>query len=341
MNSVAKRRKVLLLMVLAAAMVLLLLVPSFAQKVIEPVPYCRLKSIDYRTQTAASGVVYQSDSKAVYLGGVVPTAVLVREGEAVKKGQVIAVIDRAASAAAAGVTVNSSPKPSEELLAAAALYGVSNEQLSDYLPSQETTHNLEEIPTEVLSPMDGVVTALSLREGTLSGGSAPAVLVASGEHWEVRAKVSETAIGQVAVGDDAEVTLSAHPEKIYRGSVSSIAASATRERALTTQSASVEVVIRLEAPDAKLKEEYSASATILGSKIQPMVVLPYQAVQQGADNREYVEVYNRGRVERQEIVTGQELAQGVQVLAGLSESDIVLIAEGETKRRVRLGEEVS
>ena len=58
-------------------------------------------------------------------------------------------------------------------------------------------------------------------------------------------------------------------------------------------------------------------------------MVPFESVRQDKDNVEYVYVYQNGRAVRQDIETGEETSDGVEVLSGLTGGEIVLFNPDE------------
>ncbi|MCI8622323.1 MAG: efflux RND transporter periplasmic adaptor subunit [Provencibacterium sp.] len=328
--------------------------PLAVRAAIPSASYIQAAVRDYAAVISGSGVLEQQGKKQVFLSTpVIAQNILVSPGDEVKEGEPLALIDTELTRSVLSHSVVLQRPASEEtgallelqkLEQAAALYGVSMEEL---LPLLETDTALSEssgsretvvaIPTEILAPMDGVVTDVAIESGVLTQASGAVFTVADRARFGVRMAVGESQIASIALGDTAEITGLAF-DGAYHGVVESIAPAAKRTG--ETAQATVEVQIRVLDPDERLRENYSTSVTITSQTSERMLTLPYEAIRQDADNIEYVFVYENGRAKKQPVTTGKELANCVQIISGLNGSECVLTGEGlQEGKRIRLGEE--
>ena len=128
-----------------------------------------------------------------------------------------------------------------------------------------------------------------------------------------------------------ELTGSAFPGTVYTGTIGQIANSARRQYSGTTQETVVDVTVNLDAPDEGIKAGYSVKAKVVTSEERTVKVLSYEAVAQDADGTEYVYVFRDGVARRCDIRTGEEFGEGVEVLSGLTGSDIILASPAAVK----------
>lgn len=84
----------------------------------------------------------------------------------------------------------------------------------------------------VTAPCDGLVTAVNVVEGGMAAQSGPAVVIAEGGRTRISVQVSEGLLGQLKVGDAAEVTVSAVSSEPFQASIASIAPAADAQTAL-------------------------------------------------------------------------------------------------------------
>ena len=81
---------------------------------------------------------------------------------------------------------------------------------------------------EIRAPFDGVVAQVNIDPGDRSTtGGQPAIKVVDISALHLDAQISDIDIGQVAVGQAAEVRADAQPDTVYKGKVSYIAPTAT------------------------------------------------------------------------------------------------------------------
>jgi HlyD family secretion protein len=85
----------------------------------------------------------------------------------------------------------------------------------------------------------------------------------------------------------------------------------------------VEVTLKIDNPDGELRPGYTARADIKTDETKSIHIVPYSAILQD-DVGEYVYVLFGNTALRRDILTGVELADGAQVLAGLREDDEII-----------------
>lgn len=182
--------------------------------------------------------------------------------------------------------------------------------------------------TLIRAPFDGVVVRRTAQSGENVG---PAGGVATGgslctlidrDSLEMVADVNETNIAKVKVGQKAEVTAEARPDRKYRGQVRQIVPTADRTKGI------VQVKIRLLDPDELLLPEMAARAAFLRDGAEAgaprRVISPRGSVRERG-GRKVVFVLTDGRVRAQPVETGAEGEDGVEILNGLQGGEAVVI----------------
>ncbi len=110
----------------------------------------------------------------------------------------------------------------------------------------------------------------------------------------VQAFVGEKDISKVAVGQEAEITGDAFPDRVYGGVVKTIADTAAKIQVGNTLKTMVQVDIEIPEADGGLKPGFTAQAKIKTAEPSEMTVLPYEAVNQD-EQGEYVFVLESGK----------------------------------------------
>jgi HlyD family secretion protein len=131
-----------------------------------------------------------------------------------------------AQALAAQAKLTQAPRDAQTAAAAA---GVAQAQAALELAQITREH------AEIRAPFDGVVAQVNVDPGDPSTTvGAPAIKVVDISALHLDAQISDIDIGQVTVGQAAEVRADARPETVYRGKVSYIAPTATTTGAIRT-----------------------------------------------------------------------------------------------------------
>lgn len=304
---------------------------------------CRLQGQRYQESFSASGLIESANTREIYLDTpVIAEHIPVAVGERIQKDEVLAFIDtsstKAVLAGSIGVTASSSSGSGQgagvlgELEALARLYGFSQEDLQQVLGSSATRisdvrESVSEtvIPSAILAPMSGIIGEINMKSGVLTQSGRPIVTIIDDSDYIVTVDVNEKNIAGVKIGDSAIVTGSAL-QKSYHGAVTKIHPIAKSSGIGSAKTVTVAVEIRLLDADSDIRPGYSASAQILSGEERTIFTVPYEAVRQDKNNREYVYVYRDSGAKKRYITTGLELYDGTQVLAGLSENELVLLS---------------
>jgi hypothetical protein len=148
--------------------------------------------------------------------------------------------------------------------------------------------------------------------------------------------IPERDISKIKKGQFAEVRGDAFPDKTYTAEIVSIASVAEKVTAGGVSRTVVEVYAEIIGADESLKSGFTARVTIKVGESEEKRLLPYEAVDQD-DNGEFVWVSSDGIAEKRYIITGEELPDGIEVVAGLEETDeIIKLPEG-----VAAGDEIA
>jgi len=256
--------------------------------------------------------------------------VLVKEGEEVKAGQVIATVDtsvlesqlRAARLAADIAYQN------EKL---ARRNHLKSEEISaKKLASEQSREQVRTLATEmeesaIISPIDGNLSKLDVRVGETSAlGKIVAHVVGSGAELLAETKVPESDIAKVSLGMKAKVTFDALSTRdVFSADVIEIDPVAD----ISQDVVSYIVKLRVSGLDARLRESMTANVDIETAKVDGVLVVPSRVLSKEG-GKTFIEL-KRGedRYEKIPVTTGIEGDDGmVEVKSGLNEGDIFVVS---------------
>lgn len=176
--------------------------------------------------------------------------------------------------------------------------------------------------TRITAPISGVVAEVSTREGETVAAAFAApnfVTVIDLERLEVLAYVDETDIGRVFVGQDASFTVDTYPETEFLARVAAIQPRAE------LQGSVVNYLVRLEfeRPDEfVLRPEMTAHVRIVIDEREDALTAPRAAIKR-SNGRQYVLLQRDDLWVEQEVRTGWRSESSVELLAGVSEGDVL------------------
>jgi len=175
------------------------------------------------------------------------------------------------------------------------------------------------------APLSGVVGSVSTREGeTVAAGlSAPTfVTIVDLKRLQLDAYVDEVDIGRVKVGQKGLFSVDAFPDKEFQGRVTAIYPQAVIQNDVVTY----DCIISIDTPyDGLLRPQMTATVTIMVENKENVLVLPVGAVKRRAGQNV---VWRRmgDRIEEASVSTGWQDDTRVEILSGLSEGEVVLLA---------------
>ncbi|MGI8961322.1 MAG: efflux RND transporter periplasmic adaptor subunit [Bryobacteraceae bacterium] len=230
---------------------------------------------------------------------------------------------------------------------------------------------------DAVAPLDGVVTNLPVRVGeTVVPGiqnSAASTLMTIADMSIITAevRVDETDIVSVRLGEPAEVTIDAIPNKIFKGKVIEIGdtaivrssgVAASQSQTSSQEAKDFKVIIALEIPEDLVRPGLSCTAKITTATRSHVLAIPIQALtmrqkgqlEQGKQGKKQtndqmdpaaqkaakeelqgVFVVNGGKAQFRKVDTGITGLTEIEVLSGLKEGDQIVTGSYEVIRTIR------
>ncbi len=275
--------------------------------------------------------------------------ILVKENDTVVAGQTVALLD--------GKDLETQKEQAEFTLNNAKtkynrtsyLYNIgakSKEDLDDAEYNYDTAQSkLEETESDlnetvIVAPMDGIVIGEPITAGTMAvqGNSDPTVImiIADLSKKQITAKVDETDIGSVRVGQKATFTVDAYSGKTFTATVSKISQTdvsnswdtSSGSSASSTSAAVIyySVTLDVDDPDNLLMPSMTARVEIETANKENALSVPLSALKTD-NNGTYVVVVNPdGTTENRYVEVGIYSDDDVEIVSGLSEGEQVSTA---------------
>ncbi len=175
--------------------------------------------------------------------------------------------------------------------------------------------------TRIRTPVDGVVSQVSINIGDLVGPETSICVVSRTDPMVLVAQVDESDIAGVAVGQPVVVTPWGYPDLRLAGVVTQIAQMAVSKSNVT----SLEVDIQVPNNDGRLLWGMNADAEITTQQARDALVLPNTAILQRRGDVAQVQVADGSDTARWDVKVGITDGKLTQILAGLDEGDEVAI----------------
>jgi RND family efflux transporter MFP subunit len=258
--------------------------------------------------------------------------VAVREGEAVKQGDVLVVLDDAPARA-------DIQRAERAVEAAETRVGVARQRaqtddnaLPDVAAAENdavnaraalTTANDRLTATLVLAPLDGLVSGVRVSEGSNYGAGGEIATITGANDLYVTADLDEVDRPLVTEGQEVAVTVTSFPATPLSGRLAALSATSQSRGGSTVYP----VQITIERPAAtplSLLPGMTVDVRIITNARDNILILPSGAIRRAGD-RQYVTVRRGGQDTEVEIRTGARSGGDVEIADGLSEGDVVVL----------------
>src|SRR5262245_21308519 len=325
-------KKTKIILGLGAAVVVVGALTAFIRgkdKDLPRVTTAKVEKLDLVSKVTANGKIQAKrkvDMSALVMGQIVNLAV--KEGDKVKKGQLLLQIDRAQLAAqaqgrAAGLEAMRHDLDAAKSTAAQAKLNYDraqqnfkgsiipeaeyqkakssldtaqatlaateqrmNQTMADLAASRDSLSK-----TTVTAPIEGVVTALPVKEGevtvigTMNNPGTQLLTISDMGEVEAVMMVDETSVPQVKIGQKATLSIDAYPNTKFEGTVTEVGSSPIQKNdpdllTLTANSEAInfKVKIRVENPPATIRPGFSVTADVVTARRDGATAIPIQAL---------------------------------------------------------------
>ncbi len=314
---------------------------------------------DMKSTVSATGTIAPVDSVEVSPKITARiTSVLVKENDEVKAGQVVATLDGKDYEAKMNKAQYEVTNTRSKYNRISYLYSIgakSQEELEDARFNYDTAQsNLVSAQSDVnntiiTAPMDGVVVGEPQTVGSMAvqGNNSPTVImrIADLSSKQILAKVDETDIGSVKVGQEATFTVDSYTGRTFKAKVSKISqtdtgntwnikSSSSGSSSSSSSTASViyyYVTLEVEDPESLLLPAMTARVDITTAARNGVLAVPLSTLKTDSNGSYVVLVRSDGSQENCYVETGIYDDDYVEILSGLEEGAV--IAAGYTAQK--------
>lgn len=308
-----------------------------------------VRRMDLNSTVSATGTIRPIDSVEVSSKITARIkSVLVKENDEVTEGQIVATLDGKDYEAKRDQSQYKVTNTLAKYNRTAYLYSIgakSQEELEDAEYDYDTAKsNLEETESDlnetiITAPMSGVVVGEPKTAGTMAvqGSDNPTVImrIADLSSKQIMAKVDETDIGSVKVGQSATFTVDAYTDKVFTARVSKISQTDTGNTWNTNSSSSSSsssssasviyyyVTLDVDDPESLLLPAMTARVDINTATRDDVLALPISALKTDSSGSYVILVHPDNSQENRYIKTGIYSSEYVEISDGLNEGDRV------------------
>lgn len=265
----------------------------------------------------------------------VVTAVLVREGDRVRAGELVVQLDdrriqaELAEAAARLLDARAQTRRAEALEKDGLISPSEGDTSRASLAMAEARAEVLRTRlsfTRIAAPVDGIVTARRVEVGNLASARSALLDLAAGGGLVLRVPVSERDVVQLKSGDAAEVRVDALPDLVLEASIARIFPAAEATTRLVT------VELAMAAPPPQVRPGFLARARLVLERRPAGFVLPEPVLQRGSEIPDFIWVLEGDVARVRAVEPGERLDGQVVIRKGLSRGDEVVV-EGMTRLR--------
>src|SRR5438132_1686289 len=193
---------------------------------------------------------------------------------------------------------------------------------------------------QLVAPFDGIITARAVDRGALitagsGSASAPLFRIARAERLRIYVRVPQTWVRALTPGGQAQVLVPEFPARTFLGQVVSTAG------ALDQASRTLLTEVQIPNDDGSLLPGMFTNVHFAITHAEPPLWLPATALILGAGGMQVAVVRDDQTVHVQTVEVGHDLGQKVEIVAGLTGTESVIVNGGDGLReglRVRTGE---
>lgn len=193
--------------------------------------------------------------------------------------------------------------------------GISKPQIDRLEKDKKITQNIR-----FYAPQSGVLINLGVREGMYIKPETQILSIANLDTIWLLAEVFERQANWVEVGQSAEAKLPSMPGVIWKGTVEYIYPD------LDPVTRTLRVRIRFDNSKEKLKPNMYSHVTIFTGEKKDVISIPREALIRDAHQERVIKALGGGRFQAQEVVSGMESGDWVEIISGLKESDDIVIS---------------
>ena len=321
---------------------------SAAEKMAQAVETVAVQRMDIKSTVEATGTIRPVDSVEVSSKITARiNSVLVKENDTVTAGQVVATLDGKdyeAKRDQAQYRVTNTRAKYNRMSYLESIGAKSKSDLEDaeynYDTAQSTLEeaNSDASETIITAPISGVVVGEPKTAGTMAvqGSDNPTVImrIADLSKKQIKAKVDETDIGNIRIGQEATFTVDAFTDKKFTARVSKISQTDVTNSWDTSSSASSSssgtsviyyyVTLDVDDPENLLLPAMTARVIINTADRNDALVVPLSTLKTDAAGSYVLVLQEDGSQETRYVETGIYSDEYVEILGGLSEGERVV-----------------
>lgn len=195
-------------------------------------------------------------------------------------------------------------------------------QQDEYAEVQEKLDEFDSVISEntIVAQYNGIVTELPLEPGDVISTGTSLITVYDETDTTITVSIDETDIKSLEEGGNVNISFTAYPDAIFRGTISEIGDAETDSDGNTTRP----VTVSVSGDVSGLYAGMTGDLTFITRETEEVLYVSNRAIFRDG-SRSYVKIRENGTVTEKDVSTGFSDGENVEIKEGLSEGDIVLI----------------
>lgn len=173
--------------------------------------------------------------------------------------------------------------------------------------------------TQLLSPINGIITARNYDSGDMYSGATPIFTVEQIRPVKLIVNVSESLFTKVKKGHEVDVRFDVYGDEIFKGRISLVYP--TIDPATRT----FPVEIRIQNSEERVRPGMFARVTMNFGSIRRVVAPDRSIVKQAGAGDRYIYVYNDGKVDYRKVEIGRRFNDKYEIISGVADGDQVVV----------------
>lgn len=287
-----------------------------------------------QTISASGAMAADEEAKVQFLTTGRVASIKVKEGDRVKKGDLLASLDRdslTASLKAYKASLTKAEAARDQLYAEYKdledtdyRWAKKRQVVADVEYAQQNVRGAEESlsKADLYSPLEGLVTKVGVKVGeNIAATAGSSFTITDPGTLLFKANIDETEIGQLQKGQKSEITLNAYPKEKFSAEIMTIAQAATLD---ASGNPVFETKFRVDFKGKNVLSGMKGDVSVVMMEKKNVLLVPYEAVIEEKENHFVWKVTGK-QAFRTPVEIGEENDSSVEIVSGLQAGDLVII----------------
>ena len=171
----------------------------------------------------------------------------------------------------------------------------------------------------VIAPISGSILSSPAKLGAKVSANSVITTIGDIENLQITTRIPERYVGELAIGQKAEISLEAYPNVIFMATVSRI--SPVLDAATRTK----EVILNFDEKDSRINAGMFAKVKLYTIDYSNHIVIPQDALVTNNDDKYVFVTKEDNTVEKRDVTVGKNIAGQIQILSGVEFGEKIVV----------------